>query len=131
MTRNTDQAGYAYILANRVNFVLYTGVTTNLLKRSCHHKKRYLRGFTKRYNLGKLVYYEVFSDIAAARVREREIKGWKREKKIKLIQSINPKWEDLYMGLKGDPSALQPALSKAKGPQDDPLILEKTPRGVT
>ena len=81
--------------------------------------------------INKLVYYEVFSDMAAARVREREIKGWKLEKKIKLIQSINPKWEDLYMGLKGDPSALQPALSKAKGPQDDPLILEKTPRGVS
>jgi hypothetical protein len=89
-----------------------------------------LCGFTKRYNLDKLVYYEVFSDIAAARVREREIKGWKLEKKIRLIESINPKREDLCMGLKGDPSALQLALSKAKRPQDDPLILEKTPLGV-
>ena len=122
MNRGADQTGYVYILTNRGNSVLYTGVTTNLLKRSYHHKRKYLHGFTKRYNLNRLVYYEVFVDIMSARFREREIKGWKREKKVGLIVSMNPKWEDLYNGLRGDPSALRP--------QDDPLLHEKTPGGV-
>ena len=122
MNRGTDQTGYVYILTNRGNSVLYTGVTTNLIRRSYYHKRKYLHGFTKRYNLNKLVYYEVFVDIVSARVRGREIKGWKREKKIGLIESMNPKWKDLYDGLRGDPSALRP--------QDDPSLHEKTPRGV-
>lgn len=91
MDISTDQTGYVYILTNKGNSVLYTGATTNLLKRSYHHKGKYLRGFTKRYNLDKLVYYEVLADIMSARIRERKIKGWKREKKIGLIESMNPK----------------------------------------
>ncbi|MFH1868391.1 MAG: GIY-YIG nuclease family protein [Candidatus Omnitrophota bacterium] len=122
MHEGADHNGYVYIFTNRANSVLYTGVTSNLLKRSCCHKRKYLRGFTKRYNLSKLVYYELFTDMVSARIKEREIKGWKREKKIGLIESMNPKWKDLYTRLREDPSALRP--------QDDPYLNRKTPRGV-
>jgi putative endonuclease len=105
MNKGADQSGYVYILTNKSNSVLYTGATTDLLKRTYHHKGKYLPGFTERYNLNKLVYYEGFGNIMSARVKERKIKGWKREKKIKMIESMNPKWEDLYRGLKGDPSS--------------------------
>ena len=121
MKRGRDQAGYVYILTNQGNSVLYVGTTTNLVKRVYHHKRKYLLGFTQRYNLNKLVYYEVFVDKASATARERKIKGWKREKKLSLIESMNPKWEDLYNELKEDPSALRP--------QDDPSLI-KTLRGV-
>ncbi len=116
MNKDMDQTGYVYILTNKGNSVLYVGVTTNLLKRSYHHKLKYLHGFTKRYNLNKLVYYEVFIDIATARVREDKIKGWKREKKICLIESMNPEWKDLYNGSRGDPSASRP--------QDQKILLQ-------
>ena len=121
MERNKGQIGYVYILTNQGNSVLYIGATANLVKRVYQHKRKYLSGFTERYNLNKLVYYEVFVDVVSARVRERKIKGWKREKKISLIESINPKWEDLDKELKKDPSALRP--------QDDPSLKEKLPEG--
>ena len=115
MNKDTNRVGYVYILTNKNNRVLYTGSSNNLVKRARFHKKTYLSGFTKKYNVYKLIYYEAFADITTARNREREIKGWRREKKIRLIESMNPKWEELYSGLGGDPSALRP--------QDDPSSL--------
>ena len=111
MNRETDQTRYVYILTNKGNSVLYVGATGDLVKRSYYHKRKYLNGFTKRYNLNKLVYYECFPDIKSAKVREHEMKGWKRKKKIRLIESMNPNWEDLYNGLR---EILQPF-----GLQDD------------
>ncbi|MCX7839585.1 MAG: GIY-YIG nuclease family protein [Anaerolineae bacterium] len=85
---------YVYIMANRTR-MLYTGVTNNLERRVYEHKNRIIPGFTSRYNITRLVYYEVFSDIRDAIAREKQIKGWLRAKKIALIESMNPKWNDL------------------------------------
>lgn len=85
---------YVYIMANRTR-MLYTGVTNNLERRVYEHKNRIIPGFTSRYNITRLVYYKVFSDIRDAIAREKQIKGWLRAKKIALIESMNPKWNDL------------------------------------
>jgi putative endonuclease len=85
-----------YIISNRPrSAVLYTGITGNLVRRVWQHKTKAQVGFTSRYNLTRLVYYELFFYPDAAITREKEIKGWRRSKKIKLIESTNPKWEDL------------------------------------
>ena len=88
---------YVYILANATG-TLYTGVTNNLKRRVYEHKHKLVEGFTKRYNVSRLVCYEETGDIKAALMREKQIKGWLRQKKIKLIKSVNPKWEDLSEG---------------------------------
>ena len=88
--------GYVYILTNVNHTVLYTGVTSNLVKRVHEHKSKAVKGFTEKYNLHKLIYYEIFEEIVSAIDREKSIKGWMRYKKIDLIESINPEWEDLY-----------------------------------
>ena len=84
-----------YIMTNKINTVFYTGVTSNLLKRIYEHKNKVVDGFTKRYNITKLVYYEVFDSPETAIQREKQIKGGSRKKKIDLIKSINPEFEDL------------------------------------
>ena len=89
---------YVYILANWNNRVLYVGVTNNLVRRLYEHKNKLVDGFTKRYNVHKLVYYEHTTDINSAIAREKEIKGWKRCKKDALVVSINPQWKDLSVG---------------------------------
>lgn len=76
--------------------VLYTGVTSDLVKRVYEHKKKMVEGFTKKYNITKLVYYEIFDDIENALLREKRIKGGSRKKKDGLINSMNPEWQDLY-----------------------------------
>ena len=86
---------YVYILTNWNNKVLYVGVTNNLLRRASEHKLKMIGGFTKKYNLSKLVYFEEFSYVKDAIAAEKKIKGWLRVKKIKLIESKNPRWEDL------------------------------------
>jgi len=91
-----EKRGYIYILTNVYNRVLYTGVTSNLIKRVYIHKNKLAPGFTKKYNVNKLVYYEVFEDILSAITREKQIKGWVRKKKIALIEKENPGWKDLY-----------------------------------
>ena len=91
-----EKRGYVYILTNAGNTVLYTGVTGNLIKRVYEHKNKMIDGFTKKYNLHKLVYYEALEDIMNAIIREKQIKGWLRRKKIALIGRMNPRWEDLY-----------------------------------
>ena len=90
------QQSYVYIMTNKFNTVLYTGVTSDLKKRVWQHKEKLADGFTQRYNVTKLVYYEVFHDIRDAITREKQIKGGSRQKKIDLIQSMNADWHDLY-----------------------------------
>jgi putative endonuclease len=85
---------FVYILAGE-SAVLYTGITSDLETRVVQHKRKILGGFTKRYNVGRLVFYEVYGDVRAAIAREKEIKAWRREKKVALIQSFNPRWEGL------------------------------------
>ncbi len=87
---------YAYIMTNKSNSVLYTGVTSNLIRRVYEHKKKLISGFTKTYNINKLVYFEVFHDPENAIRREKQIKGGSRQKKIDLINKTNKKWIDLY-----------------------------------
>mgnify|MGYP000959275410 CR=1 FL=1 len=91
-----EKKGYVYILTNIGNRVLYTGVTSDLVKRIYEHQNKLADGFTKKYNVHKLVYYEVFEDMTNAISREKQIKGWRRSKKIKLIEKVNPKWKDLF-----------------------------------
>ena len=86
---------YIYILTNRNNNVLYTGVTNNLIRRISEHKNKLSKGFTKKYNVTKLVYYEVYDNIIDAIKREKQIKGGSRLKKIELINKYNQDWEDL------------------------------------
>ena len=86
---------YVYILTNKNNTVLYTGVTNNLERRLYEHKNKLIDGFTKRYNVDKLVYYEVTTDIESAIAREKQIKAGSRKKKLELIDKINPAWNDL------------------------------------
>jgi len=85
---------HVYIMASRSR-VLYVGVTNDLARRVNEHKKGLVTGFTSKYNLNRLVYFEVFGDIREAIAREKQIKGWLRAKKIALIESVNPKWNDL------------------------------------
>ena len=92
---NTMQKSYwVYILTNKSG-TLYIGVTNNLEARIYSHKRKLSDGFTSRYNINKLVYYEETDDIAAAIAREKQLKGWTRKKKITLIKTLNPKWLDL------------------------------------
>ena len=88
---------YVYIMTNKRNRVLYTGVTNDLKRRVYEHKERLVEGFTKKYNVSKLIFYEVCEDIEGAILREKQIKGWLRIKKIALIESMNPGWRDLNL----------------------------------
>lgn len=85
---------YVYILTNRSK-TLYTGVTNDLIRRVYEHKQKLIPGFTQKYNIDKLAYYEETVDVTAAIAREKQIKGWLRVKKIALIESMNPEWHDL------------------------------------
>lgn len=90
---------YIYLLANKHNNVLYTGVTNDLIRRVYEHKNKLVAGFTKKYNVDRLVYYEVCGSIITAIEREKQIKGWSRKKKQDLINVLNPEWTDLYRTL--------------------------------
>lgn len=85
---------YVYIMNNPTG-TIYVGMTNDLLRRVFEHKQKLIEGFTKKYNVTHLAYFEETTDINAAIHREKEIKGWRRSKKIDLIKSMNPKWEDL------------------------------------
>ncbi|BAY45437.1 excinuclease ABC, C subunit, N-terminal [Scytonema sp. HK-05] len=85
---------YVYILTNRSK-TLYTGVTNDIIRRVYEHKQKLIPGFTQKYNIDKLAYYEETVDVTAAIAREKQIKGWLRVKKIALIESMNPEWRDL------------------------------------
>jgi len=88
--------GYVYILASKRNGTLYTGVTSDLVRRVWEHKQDQIEGFTKRYGVHRLVYVEAHDDIQDAIVREKRIKKWNRAWKIELIEKQNPDWKDLY-----------------------------------
>jgi len=96
---------YVYIVASKSR-ALYTGVTRDLTRRVSEHKQKLVPGFTARYNVSRLVYYEDFRHVRAAIAREKKIKGWRRSKKTALIESTNPAWHDLSEGWygKADPS---------------------------
>ena len=85
---------YVYMMSN-ISKMIYTGMTNSLSRRVREHKQKVNDGFTKRYNIHRLVYYEEFQDVRKAIAREKEIKGWRREKKVALIVGLNPKWRDL------------------------------------
>ncbi len=91
-----ENRGYVYILTNVNNRVLYIGVTSNLVKRIYEHRNKLVEGFTKKYNVYKLVYFEIFDNMISAIEREKQIKGWVRRKKISLIERNNLEWKDLY-----------------------------------
>lgn len=95
MTKQSRK-GYIYILFSNRNGTLYTGVTSNLIKRIYEHKNKLIDGFTKKYSVDKLGYYEIFEDITKAIEKEKQIKGGSRRRKLELIESINPDWNDLY-----------------------------------
>jgi len=87
---------FVYILANQKHGTLYAGVTNDLVRRVYEHKEKLIEGFSKKYNLNKLVYYEIFDSALEAITREKQLKNWKRDWKIELIEKINPEWKDLY-----------------------------------
>ena len=90
---------FVYILTNTYNTVFYTGMTNNLDFRAFTHKNKIINSFTKRYNIWKLVYYELFTDVNDTIAREKQVKDYRREKKLKLIKSMNPEFRDLGKGI--------------------------------
>ncbi len=94
-----DKIYSVYIMTNKSNTVLYTGVTNDLKRRVYVHKEKRVEGFTKKYNVTKLVYYELFRDVKNAIFREKQIKGGSRAKKLELIHGMNAGWKDLYDNL--------------------------------
>jgi putative endonuclease len=89
-----DKKYYVYVVAS-VSGVLYTGVTNSVLRRVHQHKEKRTPGFTQKYNVDRLIYFEVFHDVRNAIKREKQIKAYRRENKVALIEATNPKWEDL------------------------------------
>ena len=98
---NNQKSGYVYILASKRNGTLYVGVTSDLVKRIFEHKNSVVEGFTKKYGVHTLVYYEISENIVSAIEREKQIKNWQRKWKIELIEKENPEWKDLYNDLLG------------------------------
>ena len=97
----TNKRGYVYIITNKLNTVLYIGVTSNLPKRIYEHKNKLVDGFSKRYELNKLVYYEYSDSILDAIEREKFLKGKRRQYKLELVNKFNPEWKDLYDSIVG------------------------------
>lgn len=87
---------YVYILTNKQNNVLYTGLTNDIQRRIYEHKHKLIKGFTNKYNVDKLIYYEEFNDVFKAIAKEKQIKAGSRKKKLELVSNKNPYWEDLY-----------------------------------
>lgn len=96
---------YVYILTNQSNKVLYTGITNDLERRLYEHQNKMVKGFTSKYNVNKLVYFDSTTEARSAIAREKQIKGWTRQKKLDLISELNPQWRDLSADwYKGDSS---------------------------
>ena len=94
-----EKSYYVYIMTNKNNSVLYTGVTNDLKRRVYEHREKLVEGFTRRYNVTKLVCFETCGDIEVAIAREKQIKGWSRRRKVELIDSMNEDWRDLWEDL--------------------------------
>ncbi len=103
---------YVYIMAS-YRGTLYTGVTNDLTRRVFEHRYKLLQGFTKKYNISKLVFYETTADVRSAIEREKQIKGWLRSKKVALIESLNPYWLDLAKGWEEDTTSPDTSLRSA------------------
>ena len=86
---------FVYILTNKNNKVLYIGITNNLVRRITEHREKIVEGFTKKYNVDKLIYFEILEDVESAIKREKQLKNWHRQWKIKLIEKENKEWKDL------------------------------------
>ena len=97
--QNMFKQYFVYILTNKKNGTFYIGITNNLLRRVYEHKAGIIEGFSTKYHLNKLVYFEVYEDVKNAILREKKLKRWHRMWKIELIEKINPEWEDLYKQL--------------------------------
>ena len=95
-----DKQFYLYILASKRNGTLYIGVTSDLVQRIWQHKNKLVEGFTEKYNVNKLVYYEAHSDAESAITRERQMKKWRRAWKMRLIEGRNPEWRDLFSDIR-------------------------------
>lgn len=91
-----DKSYWVYILSSKRNGTLYIGITNNLLKRVWEHKNKKVEGFTKKYEVNHLVYYEIHENPESAIMREKQIKKWNRLWKIRIIEEMNPTWKDLY-----------------------------------
>ncbi|MBE6601525.1 MAG: GIY-YIG nuclease family protein [Ruminococcaceae bacterium] len=89
---------YVYILTNKTDAVMYIGITNDLRRRLCEHKNEHIEGFTKKYHVHKLVYFEEYSEVNDAIAREKQLKRWVRAKKNWLVESINPNWDDWSEG---------------------------------
>ncbi len=107
-----DKEFYIYILTNKYKTVFYTGFTSDLLGRVYQHKNKLVDGFTKKYNVDRLVYFEHSSDAVSAIEREKRVKDYRRSKKIALIEAANPQWKDLYEQLTGKTEISRPSASK-------------------
>ena len=90
------KVAYVYIMTNKRNGILYTGITSNLIQRVWQHKTNAFPGFTAKYKVHRLVYYECHDSVLEAIKREKNIKAWKRKWKLQLIEQLNPNWNDLY-----------------------------------
>lgn len=112
---------YVYIMASYKG-TLYTGVTNDLTRRVYEHRYKQVDGFTSKYNISKLVYYEETDDVTVAISREKQIKGWRRSKKVALIESINPYWVDLAEDWYENPTTTPDPSSRAVGTQSDKEI---------
>jgi len=96
---HNEKQYYTYLLASKKHGTLYTGMSSDLIKRIYQHKNKITKGFVAKYNVTRLVYFEVHDSALAAITREKQIKEWQREWKINLIEKMNPEWHDLYDGL--------------------------------
>jgi putative endonuclease len=92
-------AFYVYLLASKKHGTFYLGVTNDLVRRTYEHRTKAVGGFTKRYDVNKLVWFEIYDDAVTAITREKELKKWRRDWKIRLIEETNPEWVDLYPGI--------------------------------
>ncbi len=101
MIQNAAPQYYVYILASRIGGTLYIGVTNDLVRRAFEHRSGLVPGFTRKYRVHGLVYFETFRDVREAIVREKQLKKWNRAWKIQLIEGRNPNWVDLYPSLAG------------------------------
>ena len=96
MKESKEHNYYVYIMTNKINTVLYVGVTDNLIRRVYEHKNKIIKGFTEKYNINKLVYFEITKNVNSAIAREKVLKRWKRDWKVALIEENNKEWNDLY-----------------------------------
>jgi len=110
-----DKHPAVYILASRRNGTLYTGVTSQLIARVWQHREHLVEGFTRQFDVTRLVWYEMHEEMLAAIVREKQIKAWKRQWKIEMIERVNPQWRDLWLDIADAAAAVDPCFRRDDG----------------